>query len=399
MLNNKFFQLSFFLILGLYFILPGYLSLLSVSITKVMLLFLFLLGAIYFFFIGKSKFYLTQQDYLFIFFIFFMTISSILSDAYNGVELRGIANALGLLSIYFFIKVFTKKTKDLFKFISIFFGCLLLLNYLIILAEMLAGIQLSALLHSYLGGDLGRLSFLVSEKIRSGEIRYQGLLVHPLILAALGSYVLFAFSDKSRFSVIVRVVISIVAIHSILLSGSRAGLLTIALYPFLLNFNVKRKELYFLAIAIVFLLLIIFFQSQSIDLYVTIFEGNNYQSQNSTENRLSQLEESYYLFNNSEYMLLLGYGSESSAELMKYGTMDNLWLTILLEVGLIGFVIFILINVLALIKTYKSENKVLFVIFLIFQLYILVISLFHFYIMYIIIYSLVVSKDESITNP
>ncbi len=396
MINKTMVKRFYFLIIFVFLMVPSYISILNVPIGKVALLCLLLLSLICFLLEGDYKLTLDVNSFLFCAFLFFFIISSIFSESYEGVARRGIVNGVGLFSLYYLSR-YLKNSEFFLKSFVRFLGFILIANYAVILVELYLGIQLSSFLPIYLGVDLKEWAFIAEEKVRSGNIRYQGLFSHPLILSVISSLVLFTLIDNKYYKVFFRFVLAFVAIHSILLSDSRAGFVTILIFPLIYGLGKNNRFLYYVIAIILGLLWSLFFTDSVVDILNSL-TGNDIQTKNSTDNRLLQLEEAASLFYVSNSALLLGFGSESAPELMKYGTIDNLFLSTFLEVGLVGFFIFLFMNVRALFRVLSACDNLMLALFLVALLYALILSLFQFLFLYTLVLALVVTNENS-TNP
>lgn len=395
MINKLFIQKLYFLLIFLFLVIPSYITIFHVPIGKAVLLFLLLLSLLYFFRDGDYKIRFDSNTFLFCTFVFLLIVSSILSSSYEGVARRGLINGIGLLSIYYLTRKLSKSSNFLHHLVY-FFGAVLFVNYLVVLIELYLGFQLSNFLPLFFGVDLNEWSFIAEEKIRSGTLRYQGLFSHPLILSVMASLVLFTLINGEFYNYTTRFLLSFIAIHCILLSDSRAGLLTVIIFPLVFGFGKNNKYLYYTLVLILGLVCALFFSEQTVD-FLNSLSGDDIQTQNSTDNRVLQLEEALGLFYMSNTALLLGFGSESASELMEYGTIDNLFLSIFLEIGLIGFLVCFYMSIKALYKAYYTSNTVVLALFLVTLLYALILSLFQFFFIFILILALVV-RNENSTN-
>jgi hypothetical protein len=346
-----------FLLFGILF-LPPYLYLFKVPLLK---FFGVLMLAIYLITSLKKSDVLSLNCILYSSLLVTYIISAMFSDAYDNVLVRSILNSLSYLGVFLFSKAFYDAFDDAFILLLRIMWISFLLSYLVVLTELFIGVQWTIYIPSYLGVELEGWSFISLDKERGGDVRYQGLTSHPLIFAVLSniSFIyLIANKNYSTLKIVATIGSLLLCVHAAYLSGSRAGIAIILILPFLhlLVKSSSTKNLIYISFLFSTLAVLLLSDFSSLDFIQDFFTGgNNTQIENSNGARLSQIEDAFSVLSMNSF--IIGYGFESAIHYMRYGTIDNYWLSVFVESGLIGLGLFMVLFINTLKNTFNGQSN------------------------------------------
>lgn len=372
-----------FIALVAFFTFPEYLYVLDILSLQKLISVMFLVDSIR---LVKFDFYkVSKVSAGFIAFFLVSIISSFLSDAYLGVEVRSISIAVQYVSLYFFVSAIVRSNVLSFQNALSVVLVAFLINVPFVIFEQYRSQSLGEILAPFSNIENSEWAFVAREKIRFDSVRSQGLLVSPLALAILSVFSVVAAYAKSvsvekikkYFGINILYIYIGLAYFTIDATASRSGML--ALLVVLISFLIisRYSLFFFLIVSLVIFLTIFLFPFGFLDgmlfLLDPIFGRGEYSDlANSNSVRLMQLSESIDAFLVSPF---LGHGTDSAIHFMTYYTIDSFWLSLFVNFGVIGAIFFFYLYYLIFIRFNDSGKEFFFPFSMMFIIFAIVISL------------------------
>jgi O-antigen ligase len=210
-------------------------------------------------------------------------------------------------------------------------------------------------------GEAGQLGSVIaniaSEKLRSGTFRVQSVFGHPILFGQfLGAVLPLLFvAFASRRGVLYRLLIVVVALLCLVgiwKSGSRSGVLaavtSIAVLALLVWWRVLKYSNVFRGLAIALVPVLILGAAVGAMAVQELVRGKSQSEASSSSTRLVQLNAAISAISDSP---ILGYGQSSALGLAGVTgaggllTMDVHYISLLLDSGVVGFVLFVVLAV------------------------------------------------------
>ncbi len=206
---------------------------------------------------------------------------------------------------------------------------------------------------------------ILKEKVRSGQYRLMSVFANSLVFSqvlvlSIPLYI-YAIVNSGRLTGLFWSLNLILTLFLIYKTGSRAAIYLVFIFPVyylysLYYFRVSARTTKYLLIIIPSILFIVIalYAANNTDNVVKLSAGETKESEWSTMGRVNQLEIGITALMEKP---LLGYGAGCGVGLMYPRTsIDNLYLTIALDSGLLGLFLFLFLNFLVLKKSLQRRN-------------------------------------------
>lgn len=358
--------LSIFLIFGF----PSYLTLsYGFNIQKIIaVIFLIELLVI---FLGNFKINVVKIPIAIFIFALVMSswlVSSVFSDAYQGVLVRALAQIVLYFGVFAYLNYHFRQGSLTVDILCKSLIAAFILNFPVAIYEQFSRIPVSNILMAYFGSQTEGWGFILKEKFRLVGYRSQGFMVHPLayallsMVAYISAITVIRNSNKSvNLKLLFFVTAFLIFAYSIFISGSRSGLgafLVITLFLSTYRNLTIQKLSVLLSLLSILCFYLLFSDFKLLTKLVELATGSGEFSALSNSNavRFQQYSEAYAALNSS---ILVGHGVDSSIHFTEFGTMDNFWLSWMVNYGLIGMItLFVIIGFkMIYVKNIVTENR------------------------------------------
>jgi hypothetical protein len=335
-------------------------------------------------------------------FFLLLIVSSFLSNAYPGVEMRAISITVQYASLYFFVSATVRSNALSFQNALSIVLVAFIINVPFVILEQYRSQTLGEIIAPYSNFENTEWAFVAREKIRMESVRSQGLLVSPLALGILSVFsVVIAYVKsvslkqfKRYFGINLLYVYIGLAFLVIAATGSRSGMLALLVVLISFMFISRFSLYYFFVLSCLLLLSIIIYPLGYLDgmfvLLDPIFGRGDYSDlANSNSVRLMQLNESIDAFLISP---VWGHGADSAIHFMTYYTIDSFWLSLFVNFGVLGAILFLYLYSLILIRFNNSGKELFFPFSMMFFVFAIVISLNYLFMIFCFVLAILNSK-------
>lgn len=335
-------------------------------------------------------------------FFFFAICASAVSNVYDGILVRSIFVSIQYFSLYLFVVIALVSEKITMRnfhwMIIVLFG----VNFVVAVIEQSMSFSMGELLLPFSNLE-GGWDFVGREKVRLDNTRSQGFFIHPLALAMFAVFsVVSAYhlicKNGSRISPLWYYSFVCLSALLIYMTGSRSGLFAVVIVFIFSIITLEKLIIWFVVSGSAFFTVALLWVLGSAEIFSFIIDplmgtGKYSELANSNAVRLGQIVEAFRAIKLSP---LIGHGVDSAIHFMTYKTIDNFWLSGLVNFGVIGFALFLYV-VFSLYFADGVERKEYRMFFLAFLLFSLVISL-NFLMMYSCIFIGLLMADQQIVR-